>query len=373
MSENYKIHKQIFEHHLIEGSHYEIGKKQGVIMKKYDAAVKMYTSGSFDSKKSKFKNFQEVYDFYDSYCPGLREEAQGFADALKVSVEKLFIFDFPASVDWWCCHLVAPSTITKKNEILVGRSYEWDFRNEDLQLRTTKVNGKYRHLGFSGMVFGRYDGMNEKGLCITYSAAGAWNAPIHKKGLNWAHAVRVMLDNCKDANDALNTFEQIPIDWSSNFILTDRSGTIFLIESMDAESEVKELDKDSEENYVLATNHFTLPSKVEYNKFNNPWLLPNSQKRYEIISSHLDKNKGKINEDSMKKLLGSEFPEGICCHWHTDCFGTVWSMLFNVTEGKTLISFGPPTHNKWYEFFIQDEVTTNEYEATFVDKRIESA
>ncbi len=372
MSEKYKIHKIKFEHHMLEGTHYEIGKKQGEIIKKYDDAVKIYTSANFDSKKSKFANFQEVYDFYDSHCPGLSDEAQGFADALEVKIDKLFIYDFPASVNWMCSQLVAPSNITLNNNILVGRSYEWDFRNEDLQLRTTKVDGKYRHIGFSGMVFGRYDGMNEKGLCVTYSAGGAWDAPLHKKGLNWAHAVRVLLDNCKDANEAFKTLEQIPIDFSSNFILTDRNGIIYLIESIDAEFEVKEFKKESSKELILATNHFTLPSKVEYNKFNNPWLLPNSQKRYEIISSHLESHAGRINEDTMKNLLGTEFPEGICCHWHTDCFGTVWSMIFNVTSGKTIVSFGPPTHNIWHEFFIDEEVTKKVYNATFIDKRIGS-
>lgn len=164
-----------------------------------------YSIGKFNKKKSKFNSFKEVLDFYDLHCPGLCEECLGFTEALNIKEENLSIYDFPASISKGCSHLAIPPSISQKNEILVGRSYEWNFREEALEFRTTKVNGKYKHLGFAGMMFGRYDGINEKGLCVTYSAGGAWNAKFQKKGLFWALAVRVLLDNCKNTEEAVNT------------------------------------------------------------------------------------------------------------------------------------------------------------------------
>ena len=94
MSNELKKHKRKFEHHLLEGSHYEIGVKQGEITKKNEKAVEVYTSGKFNPEKSKFKDFEEVYIFYDKLCPGLSDEAQGFADTLNVNIDQLFFYDF---------------------------------------------------------------------------------------------------------------------------------------------------------------------------------------------------------------------------------------------------------------------------------------
>ncbi len=171
MKNEYTYHKKTFEHHSLEGSHYEIGKMQGEIIKKNKDAVKMYTSGKFNPEKSLFSNFEEVHAFYDQLCPGLSDEAQGFAEILNVDVEKLFFYDYSAMGN--CSQLLALPPITEKGQIIAGRSYEWNLNDEDLQLRITKVDGRYRHIGFSGMVYGRYEGMNEEGLCVTASSGGA--------------------------------------------------------------------------------------------------------------------------------------------------------------------------------------------------------
>ncbi|MFW9922901.1 MAG: C45 family autoproteolytic acyltransferase/hydrolase [Candidatus Thorarchaeota archaeon] len=370
MCEEYSIHKRIFEHHALFGSHYEIGYKQGELLKNKEREYKFYTSGKFNKKKSKFNNFEEIVEFYDSYCPGLREECKGFADALNVKEENLTIYDFPFSSEKGCSHLAILPALTENNEILVGRSYEWNFRDEDLEFRSTKVNGKYKHLGFSGMIFGRYDGINEKGLCVTYSAGGAWNAKFQKKGLNWSLAVRVLLDNCKNTEEAVNTLTEIPVDWSSNFIIIDSNAHGALVESIDSDYDIVRFDDKSEKQYILATNHFVLPNKIPFNKYNNPWLLPNSEKRREIIEDFIEKNSGKITEKTIEKLLANEFPAGLCCHWQSDGFGTDWSMIINVSQRRVQSCFGPPTHNPWYDFNLKDKVVRSKYEVTFVDKRI---
>ena len=372
MNKEYTTLNMRFEHHLLEGSHYEIGQKQAGIIKKNKQAVKIYTSGKFNSDKSKFSNFKEVYDLYDSLCLGLSEEAQGFADELEVKIEKLFFYDFPYSIQGNCSQFVALPSITEKSQVLVGRSYEWNFDNEDLQLRTTKVEGKYRHIGFSGMTYGRYEGLNDQGLCVTVSSGGAWGAPQKNKTLNWALVVRVLLDNCRDVKEATKTLKEIPVEGTNNFILSDKDGDIAYLEYLDGVFDEKHIDDKTDNEYLIATNHYNLPNKTQYNKYNNPWLLPNSKQRYEIIEAALKKDIPKINQATMLDLLSKEMPEGICCHWQTDYFGTLWQIVFNVSEGIAKICFGPSTHNEWYDFAVDDKVTKNEYEVLFLDKRIKS-
>ena len=370
MNEKQTIHKMKFEHFYQEGTHYEIGKKQGEIIKKYNKSVKWYTTGKFNREKSKFSDFKEVYEFYDKMCPGLSDEAQGFAESLDVKVDQLVIYDFPASMQNNCSQMLILPSLTKNGHIIAGRSYEWNFE-EDLQLRTTKVNGKFKHIGFSGMVYGRYEGLNEKGLCVTASSGGAWSAPQENKGINWALAVRVLLENCRNTEDALKTLENIPVEGTNSFIISDKSGKAVLLESLDARYAIRTIDEKTMNQYIIATNHYNLPSKTEFNKYNNPWLLPNSKKRYEIIETSIKENENKIDEETVKNILSTEFPEGICCHWYTDFFGTLWSVLINVTDEKVMVCFGPPTHNKWHEFSFNDTAITTEYEAIFPDKRIQ--
>ena len=69
-------------------------------------------------------------------------------------------------------------------------------------------------------------------------------------------------------------------------------------------------------------------------------------------------------------MLSTEFPERLCCHWQSDGFGTDWSMIFNVTKGKVRSCFGPPSHNPWYDFNLEDEIVKSKYEVTFLDKKI---
>ena len=369
MRNELKKHKRKFEHYLLEGSHYEIGVKQGEITKKNEKAVEVYTSGKFNPEKSKFKDFEEVYIFYDKLCPGLSDEAQGFADTLNVNIDQLFFYDFSLD-DGNCSQFAVLPSITENNQLLVGRSYEWNFDNEELQLRTTKANGKYKHIGFSGMTYGRYEGLNDQGLCVTVSSGGAWDAPQENKTLNWALAVRVLLDNCKDVEEATKTLKGIPVEGPFIFILTDKNGNLAYLESLDGIFDEGYVGNKPDDGYVIATNHYILPGKLEFNKYNNPWLLPNSRKRYEIIETALQKKIPKISENTILDILSQEMPDGISCHWQTDYFGTLWQVMFNVTEGKVKICFGPSTHNKWYDFSINDEVTRNEYDVTFLDKRI---
>lgn len=371
MKDEYTIHKRKFEHHLLEGSHYEIGKRQGEIIKKNEEAIKMYTSGKFNPEKSKFADFDEVYKFYNKHCPGLSEEAQGFADVLDVKLNQLFFYDFPLSIQNNCSQFVSLPSITKDKHVLVSRSYEWNFDDEDLQLRTTKVENKFKHIGFSGMCYGRYEGLNDQGLCVTVSSGGAWDAPQKNKSLNWALAVRVLLDNCKDVSEATKTLQKMPVEGTNIFILSDINGNASYLECFDTQYDIKQFDQSSEGKYIIGTNHYNLPNKVKYNKYNNPWLLPNSKQRYEIIETALRRAIPKINEETMLNILAKEMPEGICCHWHTDFFGTLWQVFFNLNLGKVKISFGPSTHNKWHEFTLEDAIETNEYEAVIPDKRIE--
>ena len=368
MVNEYQIHEITFKHILLEGTSYEVGQQQGELLKSNTNAVTFFTSNKANLKKAGFKTFKEVQNFYEDYCPGINEEIEGFAESLGTSAENVNFYLFPQSLQN-CSHFVILPSITEDKHVYIGRSYEWKHDEEDLRLVTTKVRGKSTHLGFSMLLFGRYEGINDHGLAVTSSGGGAYSAPINQKGLFFSVAVRSVLDNCQDVNEAVELLKNIPLTTSTNFIVTDKEGNAALIEALGEHLSVKEVDPQSQHQYLTATNHYTQPDMIQHNKYVNKWLLPNSKTREETIKAFIQSNRSHINIRNIKKLLSSEIPEGLCAHHFTDYFGTLWSMIFDVTEQSIEICFGPPTHNKWYTFSL-NTIPINEYNVTIPDKRI---
>ncbi|WP_349948672.1 hypothetical protein ABFV83_09735 [Lacrimispora sp. BS-2] len=50
--------------------------------------------------------------------------------------------------------------------------------------------------------------------------------------------------------------------------------------------------------------------------------------------------------------LSTPYPDGLCCHYYDEFFGTLRSMIFDVTEKNIEITFGSPKINKWNTFLV---------------------
>ena len=77
-----------------------------------------------------------------------------------------------------------------------------------------------------------------------------------------------------------------------------------------------------------------------------------------------------ITPANIKSFLSTEIPNGLCAYYYAGSFGTVWSMLFDLTLEKVDICFGLPSHNKWHNFSVDQPDTGNRYSAIFLDKGI---
>lgn len=352
------------------GSPYEIGNNLAKCIKKNPNAAHFYSSGKPNLKKLGFRNFKELQEYYERFIPGLAEETQGFIDALEGSHENAVIYGFPHSFQSSCSHMVALPSITENKKILVGRSYEWNHNEEDLILCTTKVNGKAGHLGFTMLLFGRYEGLNNHGVCVTSSGGGAYSVQDTTQGIPFCLAIRSVLENCKTAEEAANYLIDIPNNSTNNYIICDKKGRAFLIECLNSEYSVKEIESTSDEQYLISTNHFTLPEKVPFNKRINKWLFPNSTTRFNTIKTALNENKNHISRETIRKILSKEIPEGVCAYYYSIGFGTVYSMIIDVTDSELEISFGPPSHNKWVTFNLEPPSDSCEFEAVFPQRQI---
>jgi predicted choloylglycine hydrolase len=210
------------------------------------------------------------------------------------------------------------------------------------------VQGKAAHIGFSDMVIGRTQGLNEHGLCVTTSwgAPGVWP---EGKGLPYFAAVRALLDRCESTAHAVEVLLSLPIGWCTNFILADRVGGVALVEVSGVHRGARWLTP--EESHLCATNHYTLPEMRPYDVSRRR----ESVARHRTIEDHLRRAVPYVDLEAMRGLLSRQMPDGVCQHYYSSGLGTLWSSITDVTLGRLEICFGSPNSelNAWYTFALE--------------------
>ena len=372
MSEAYNLLKKSFQHVVLEGSAYEIGRQQAEILNKENPkGAKWFASANVDPEKMGFGSFEDLQVFYEEYCPGIGDEIVGFADGLNVGPDRLQIYNPPIYNPGNCSQIAVLSSAADDGHVYVGRSYEFHHDQNDLRLCTARIKGKVRHIGFTELLLGRDDGMNEHGLCVTFSGGGTFKREPRRRGFNFFLIVRTLLDNCRSVDEAVKHLQKIPMSGFWNFLVTDKNGSAALLQFFDGEYEVKQIGKNPNENYLFSTNHYLLPRMVKYQKYAGDWILKNSKKRYELIGATLSRKEPKISKEDIRKLLSKEIYEGLCGHYYTDYFGTLFSIIYDLTDLKAEICFGAPTHNNWQEpFSLNEPVGVSHFSTVFPDKSI---
>lgn len=346
-----------FRHIVLEGTAYACGLALGEHIKAHSAAERaMYTELKPDQADLTPDALQALMDLNDSHCPGINDEIKGMADGLGVPLPRL-----AANLVWHspmgcCSHIAVLPGASVDGRILAARSYEWS-TEDALTLITTRVHGKYAHIGFSIMGCGRFDGINEKGLCITMSAGAPGKQPMNGGYLFWA-AIRAALDCCATVDEAVAHISAMPSCFYDNLIVTDRLGNAALIEDACGHRAVRRIGPGSADQFIYSTNHFTLPGMAA---LGNPpmWM---SVARYQRIEQEF-RQRPKASKESLRALLSAPVPEGLACHYYSDWFGTLWSMVFDVAAGEVEVCFGSPMANGWHTFGLGDPVGVTEYPA----------
>ena len=334
-----------FQHVVLKGDAYQIGKTQGEAIKRYAGFVDFLRSGAGRLSPDQFKKISEQME---AYCPGIRDEIRGMADAIGVAEQDFIYYSFTHLHKGKCSHFAVLPSRTEEGRTLVGRSYEFGLKTEDLRLCTLRANDKYAFIGSSLIFFGFTEGMNEHGLVMTMSAGG-WPVgatpemrPPLDDGFQFWFVLRCVLERCKTVDEAVALIREIPTCGNPNFIVADRAGSAALIEVFGRNKAVKRIGPQSEDQVVYSTNHFTLP---EMELFRDP-VWTNSQVRRDAIRACLEGTR-KVNWQGIKELLSNEYPQGLACHYYDEGFGTLRSMVFDPFAGEIEMSFGSPVGGSW--------------------------
>lgn len=351
-----------FVHVPLIGDAYTVGRMQGELARSIPGWLDFIRSGkgAFDQQ-----SFAQVSGFFERYCPGLNAEIQGLADAAGVAPQEVVYYAATYQRARGCNHLVALPPATQDGHVLLARTYDYGDAEDDLRLCTTHIEGKYRHVGFSLLLLGRCDGMNEHGLAVTMSAGGIpVRTPIQDGFQFWA-LIRALLESCRTVDEGLALIEQVPLMGNTILLLADRSGQAALVETYGPHKPVRRIPAAGQPPYLFATNHYTLPEMQAYQPGG---VMHNSRVRAEAIQAFL--SRGPANREGLKAFLATEYPAGLSSHFYQDYFGTLHAMLFDLTDGTVEVSFGAPDANPWHVFDMAAPAAPGMYPAGLPQARI---
>jgi predicted choloylglycine hydrolase len=369
MDDHSTVHNVVFTHSVLEGSAYEVGRQQGELLaSRAPGAAHFFTSPPPGRGPLSPKEIDDALGFFQKHCPGLDEEIRGFAEALGAAPEQVIFYAFTYQGDGRCSHFAVLPAISADGHLRVGRSYEYFQDHSDLRLVTVRIDGRPAHIGFSEILFGRDDGLNEHGLCVTMSA-GAPMAPTEPGGCTFWAVLRTVLDRCASVDEAIELVGTIPISFNFNMLIADRSGQAARMEIACAHRAVKRIGPGTSEQFIAATNHYLLPEMKPYD-LGRRW---NSLVRYRTVQSRLEAAAPKVDIETIRGILSDLYPQGVCCHHYADFLGTLWSAIFDLTDLKADVCFGAPTDNPWHAFDLKSPAGTMEYPVKLPDEPADPA
>lgn len=350
----------------LTGSNYDVGKKLANIVKEMPDGGKSYKIPKVIFSK---QEIVKITKLFDEFCPGINEEIQGFADTFEVKVENVLYYAM-TYLKPGCSIMTLLPSLTFDKHTLIARNYDMGDKTDEMTFCTTRIKGKYAHIGSSMILFGRGDGINDKGLSVVQSSAGmpVGQFEFMKKpaivGLQFWAVIRAILENCVTVDEALALIRDMPIAYNINLILCDKKGNAALFETLDGNKAVKKIDASTKDQFLCATNHVVLPELQHFEEKK----MKNSHVRYELINKTL-KNNSNITKEDLKNLLSKKYPEGLSCNYYEDFFGTLRSMIFDSTEVAAYVRFGSSGLNAWHKFDFNNDVEYDVYEVDLKKER----
>ncbi|UQZ37021.1 hypothetical protein C2I18_27895 [Paenibacillus sp. PK3_47] len=364
----------LYQHIVTEGTHYEIGRALGAIVKQ-DPPLLSFLSSPFMGADSLLPDAVEhALNCFERYCPGINDEVKGFAHETGIREEEAVFYYSYLQPSGHCSQAAMQSGRLSGSRTYHLRTYEYGWEDapyNQLLLSTTRVTGKPAHIGFALQLFGRYDGMNDQGLSVT-TTSGRIRPDMSEAGFVFPGVVRALLDQCVSVKEAVSLMRSMPISDYRNFLVSDAAGGIALIEVAGTHKEIKlvEAAHTNSPQLVVSANHYTLPSMMAHNL----QVMHNSKNRYDVLQSALS-SKSAFNHplEAMKNAVSYSLPQGVCCHHYSEGFGTLWSMVFDNTGRQVHICMGSPRANPWISFGFGDPPGLSSYTAILPNETSEAS
>ncbi|AIQ47470.1 hypothetical protein R70723_17445 [Paenibacillus sp. FSL R7-0273] len=363
------IKTAVYRHIVTEGSHYEVGRALGAYFR-HNRELMDFLSSPFMEADPLLPDAAEIaMEQFEQYCPGLNQEILGFADEAGVPAANIVFYYSYIQPTGYCSQAAVSAGTGTDSRTYHMRNYDFGWEEapyNQLLLCTTRVTGKPAHIGFALQLFGRYDGMNEEGLCIT-TTSGRIRPALSEAGFAFPGVVRTVLDSCATAKEAVSLLHSMPVSDFRNFLISDRHGCIALAEVAGAHKAFEFLDPSEAafRRQTVSANHYNLEAMQPHNL----QIMPNSRTRAQIMQTALNKAADPHETLSvMKQLTARSYPKGISCHHYSEGFGTLWSTICDNAARELHVCFGSPQLNPWSTFGCSSPPGISEYTARLPDE-----
>ncbi|WP_164985002.1 C45 family peptidase [Ammoniphilus sp. CFH 90114] len=344
----------------LHGSSAEIGKQQANTLKDIaQSDPTLLQSVLMPVPSISDTQLKETVTLLNDYCPGVTDEIHSFCEEMKVPPSQLIYMMSTYLTPGCSLGAVLPKK-TKNAHTLVLRNYDLSPMLADFRLCDTQVVGKYHHIGFSASWFGRTEGINQEGLCVTFASCGmpTGNYPGMKKpamkGLQFWAIVRSLLEQCKNVSEALALVNEMPTSSNMNLLIADASGQASLVETLDGSKVVRSAHVE-EKGYLIATNHAHIPEIASLEQ----GRLKQSVQRYQVLNELLE-NQSEFMKGDLKEIMQLEYPKGLAVHNYDEFFGTIHSIVFDLNDRTLDLCFGSPVHNDWIQIKVGDPMPIRE-------------
>lgn len=353
--------KQRFTYQVMEGDAKEVGREEARALKRVAPGAVPFFTNPLGGDATRLAEAEDLLRMTDTWCPGLVPEIEGFAKELGTRPESVVWYTATIPHSGHCSHFAILPDRSATGGVICGRSYEWSLEDE-FTLRTVRVRGHYGHTGFGVFCFGRYDGLNEKGLWVSMSAGNPRpDRPLpSNRGFRFWALLRTILDRAASVDEAIEIASSFPLAFELNLIVADRGGHAALIEKGPEVQSVRRADNGT----LFSTNHFVLLGTRD----GQPDIFAHSDVRARYLAKSLAG--GKLSADDARRILSARIPDGVVAHYYKEYFGTLWSAYADLSAGNFNVCFGAPdvATNEFLPFRPDDPVGVTEYYAELPDE-----
>ncbi|MGE5370588.1 MAG: C45 family autoproteolytic acyltransferase/hydrolase [Solirubrobacterales bacterium] len=351
--------KVIFQTCNLQGSRYAIGYELGKQVLEVEPHLRQAVRLNFAFAEVTDKRFGRAHKLLAEFDPGLLQEMKGFSKAtgipFKDVVVKLSTYGFHAVAPGSCTQIAVLPERTVGHHTLVGRNYDFLDSKLFVQYRLATVHPiKEKHtVGTALYYFGRYEGMNSDGLYVGISSAVGKGR--NDDGFFFPIVVRILLDQCRNANEAIALIKRIPHQGTTNFLIADPEQAV-VVEVSPPKVGIRQ----PANGFIVTTNHYVLPEMEAEQAF----LSKNSLDRYRFASSRIEQDET-VDMAKIKNVLSSHAPHGVCDHEYLSLHGTLWSAAFDLDKREVYYALGAPCMNDYHKIGLSGE---NQKTTTVVGK-----
>lgn len=361
MSQKAKYYKTVYE-----GTHYDIGKKRGEHVVNYNPALKPWLMMlPEDVKEMTAEEAEKRVALFETYNFGLGAEIRGLADGLGIKVQELsnVLNGYALQRPCACSVIGIAADATTDGHAYIGQSYEYSYEDE-YAFAIQRAEGSYAHMGFSFYQVGRFDGINEKGLCVAITSLDfAKPSAGEAEGFSFPFIVRILLDTCATTREAIVKMRTLPICTNANILIGDVSGNIIKAEILTKDGKADIIEAKAAP-YTYGFNHFMEKGHRELYPAERYFSHAREEFMKEISTSG-----NKISKDGLQQILTDPLPNGMSCHAYSCYFGTLRSMIYDVTTSELYVCFGSPQQHSYIKMSLWEKESSEEV-VEFTDEKM---